>query len=87
MKRTHLNERKQHNNHHTMNARQLISLQVISLITMIATAGTLFENRIVTLIFATAFFVFARCSVYISTNSTRLLRELEREKELCKAKE
>ena len=73
--------------HHTMNARLLISLQVISLIAMIATVGNLFENRIVTLIFATAFFVFARCSVYISINSARLLRELEREKELCKAKE
>ena len=87
MKEPPLNERKQHKNHHTMNARQLISLQVISLITMIATAGTLFESRIVTLIFATAFFVFARCSVYISTNSARLLRDLEREMDLCKAKE
>ena len=70
-----------------MNARQLIALQVISLMAMIATASTLFENRIVTLIFATAFFVFARCSVYISTHCEHLLRELEREKELCKAKE
>jgi hypothetical protein len=69
-----------------MNARQLIALQVISLMAIIATIGTLFENRTSTIIFATALFIFARCSVYISTHSARLLRELEREKELYKAK-
>ena len=65
-----------------MNARQLIALQAISLIAMIATIGTLFENRIATAIFATAFFVFARCSIYISKHNTRLLRELNDEKRL-----
>ena len=70
-----------------MNARQLIALQLISLMAMIATAGTLFNNRATTIIFATGLFIFARCSVYISTHSEHLLRELEREKELCEAKE
>jgi hypothetical protein len=56
-------------------------------VAILATIGTLFESRTATIIFATALFVFARCSVYISTHSARLLRELEREKELCKAKE
>lgn len=68
-----------------MNAKQLIALQAICLVAILATIGTLFESRTATTIFATALFVFARCSVYISTHSARLLRELEREKELCKA--
>ena len=69
-----------------MNAKQLIVLQAICLVGIIATIGTLFESRTATIIFATALFVFARCSVYISAHSAQLLRELEREKELCKAK-
>lgn len=69
-----------------MNAKQLIVLQAICLVVIIATIGTLFESKTATIIFATALFVFARCSIYISTHSARLLRELEREKELCKAK-
>lgn len=69
-----------------MNAKQLIVLQAICLVAILATIGTLFESRTATIIFATALFVFARCSVYISTHSAHLLRELEREKELCKAK-
>lgn len=60
-----------------MNARQLLVLQLTSLVTMLVTAESLFENRI-----ATAFFIFARCSIYISKHSQRLLRELDREKEL-----
>ncbi len=69
-----------------MNAKQLIVLQAICLVAILATIGTLFESRTATIIFATALFVFARCSVYISAHSAQLLRELEREKELCKAK-
>lgn len=69
-----------------MNARQLLALQLISLITMFATCEALFANRTATIIFATAFFIFARCSIYISKHSTRLLKELDREKELQKAK-
>ena len=69
-----------------MNAKQLIVLQAICLVAILATIGTLFESRTATIIFATALFVFARCSVYISAHSARLLRELEREKGLCKAK-
>ena len=65
-----------------MNAKQLLALQLSSLITMLATAESLFENRIATAIFATAFFVFARCSIYISKHNTRLLRELNDEKRL-----
>lgn len=65
-----------------MNAKQLLALQLSSLITMLATAESLFENRIATAIFATAFFVFARCSIYISRHNTRLLRELNDEKRL-----
>ena len=69
-----------------MNAKQLLALQLSSLMTMLATAESLFENRIATAIFATAFFVFARCSIYISKHSARLLRELENEKRVHKAK-
>lgn len=69
-----------------MNARQLLTIQLTSLFTMIFTAEPLFENKIATTIFATAFFVFARCSIYISKHNARLLRELDREKELRKAK-
>ena len=65
-----------------MNAKQLLALQLSSLMTMLATAESLFENRIATAIFATAFFVFARCSIYISKHNTRLLRELNNEKRL-----
>lgn len=65
-----------------MNARQLLVLQLTSLVTMLVTAESLFESRITTAIFATAFFIFARCSIYISKHSQRLLRELDREKEL-----
>ena len=65
-----------------MNARHLLVLQLTSLVTMLVTAESLFENRIATAIFATAFFIFARCSIYISKHSTRLLRELNKEKKL-----
>ena len=69
-----------------MNAKQLLALQLASLVTMLATAESLFENRIATAIFATSFFVFARCSIYISKHSTRLLRELNKEKKLHSTK-
>lgn len=65
-----------------MNAKQLLVLQLTSLVTMLVTAESLFESRMATAIFATAFFIFARCSIYISKHSLRLLRELDREKEL-----
>ena len=64
-----------------MNARQLLALQLGSLTTMLFTAESLFENHIATAIFAMAFFIFARCSIYISKHNTRLLRELNNEKE------
>ena len=63
-----------------MNAKLLLTLQLTSLLTMLFTAESLFENRITTIIFATAFFIFARCSIYISKNCTLLLKELERER-------
>lgn len=63
-----------------MNAKPLLTLQLTSLLTMLFTAESLFENRITTIIFATAFFIFARCSIYISKNCTQLLKELERER-------
>ena len=69
-----------------MNAKQLLALQFISLITMFATCDGLFASRIATIIFAIAFFVFARCSIYISKHSARLLKELDREKEFHKVK-
>jgi hypothetical protein len=62
-----------------MNAKQILSLQIASLVTILVTAEGLFSSRGATLIFATALFVFARCSMYINKNSKRLLRELERE--------
>ena len=69
-----------------MNARQLLALQFASLIAMFAIGGSLFENKISTVIFAVAFFIFVRCSIYISKHNARLLRELDREKELQDAK-
>ena len=69
-----------------MSAKALLALQLTSLMTMLFTAESLFENRIATVIFATAFFIFARCSIYISKNCTRLLKELEREKTSYKAR-
>ena len=62
-----------------MNAKQLLTLQLTSMIAMLFTAESLFENIIATTIFAIAFFVFARCSIYISKHNARLLRELNRE--------
>ena len=61
-----------------MNAKQILSLQLVSLVTMLFTAESLFSDRGATLIFATALFIFARCSIYISKNSKRLLRELNK---------
>lgn len=63
-----------------MNAKQILSLQIASLITMLLTAENLFSSRGATLIFATSLFLFARCSIYINKNSKRLLRELNKEK-------
>ena len=63
-----------------MNARILLILQFVSLIIILGTAESLFTNRIATIAFATSFVTFARCSIYISKNSKRLLRELENEK-------
>ena len=69
-----------------MNAKQLLALQITSLITMLVTAESLFENIIATTIFAASFFIFARSSIYISKHGTRLLRELENEEGIYKAK-
>ena len=69
-----------------MNAKQLLALQFTGLITMLVTAESLFENKTATAIFATAFFVFARCSIYISKHSTRLLRELNKKDKTYKVK-
>ena len=69
-----------------MNARLLLTLQLTSFMIMLITAEKLFENNFSTALFAIAFFVFARCSIYISKHNTRLLRELENEKKLHKAK-
>lgn len=63
-----------------MNARILLILQFVSLIVILGTAESLFTNRIATIAFATSFVTFARCSICISKNSKRLLRELENEK-------
>ncbi len=67
-----------------MSAKLLLALQLTSLITMLVTAESLFDNRITTVIFAIAFFAFARCSIYISKHNTRLLRELDKEKRVYK---
>lgn len=69
-----------------MNAKQLLALQITSLTTMLVTAESLFENNIATTIFAASFFIFARCSIYISKHGTRLLRELENKEGIYKAK-
>ena len=69
-----------------MNARLLLTLQLTSFMIMLITAENLFENNLTTALFATAFFTFARCSIYISKHSARLLRELDNEKRAHKAK-
>lgn len=68
-----------------MNAKQLLSIQVVSLVTILIAAESLFSNRAATLIFAIALFVFASCSIYISKNSKRLLRDLNKEKVIYKS--
>ena len=69
-----------------MNAKQLLALQFTGLITMLVTAESLFENRTATAIFAIAFYIFARSSIYISKHSTRLLRELNKRDKTYKVK-
>ena len=69
-----------------MNARLLLALQLTSFMIMLVTAENLFENNLTSALFAIAFFIFARCSIYISKHSARLLRELENEKRVHKAK-
>ena len=61
-----------------MNAKILLTLQFVALITMLGTAESLFTDRVATTVFATSLVIFARCSIYISKNSKRLLRELEK---------
>lgn len=63
-----------------MKATTLLALQFASLIAMLITAENLFTNKIATSIFAIGIFLFARTSIYISKNSSRLLKELEKEK-------
>ena len=63
-----------------MHATQLLTAQVVCLATILMTAESLFSSMIATLIFAIALFIFASCSIYISKNSKRLLRELNQEK-------
>ncbi len=63
-----------------MNATQLLTMQVASLAAMLISAESLFNSRVATFIFAVALYVFACCSIYISKNSKRLLRELNKEK-------
>lgn len=62
-------------NRNNMNARILFGLQFASLITMLGTAETLFENTLHTILFISAFVLFARCSIYISKNEKRLTEE------------
>ena len=69
-----------------MNATQLLTIQVTCLATILITAENLFYSRVATMIFALALFVFACCSIYISKNSKRLLRELNKEKSTCKTR-
>ena len=61
-----------------MNAKILISLQLTSLIVMLGTAELLFVSTIPTIVFITSLALFAKSSIYISKNSKRLLRELEK---------
>ena len=61
-----------------MNAKTLLALQFVALITMLGSAESLFTDKIATIFFATSLVIFARCSIYISKNSKRLLRELEK---------
>ena len=63
-----------------MNATQLLTTQIACLVAILMTAESLFSSKAATLIFATALFIFASCSIYISKNSKRLLRELNKEK-------
>lgn len=57
----------------------ITSLQIISLITMIGTAETLFVNSIATIFFILSFITFARCSIFISKNEKWLARTKTKE--------
>ena len=64
-----------------MNAKILISTQLISFLTMLGTAEHLFTNIIPTIIFITSLALFAKCSIYINKNEKRLLRECKVDEE------
>lgn len=55
-----------------MNAKILISLQLISFIIMLGTAEQLFMNILSTIFFLISLAVFAKCSIYINKNEKRL---------------
>lgn len=56
-----------------MKAKELMTLQFAALLTMICLADEFLEDTVATCIFCTAFFIFARCSIYISNNEKKLL--------------
>lgn len=60
-----------------MNARVLLALQFTTLIIMLGCADAVFLELIQTIMFVVSFFAFAYCSIYISNNEKRLLKELE----------
>jgi hypothetical protein len=58
-----------------MKAGILLATQVAMFVIMTGTADSLFTSRISTVVFAVAFLLFAKCSIYIGKNSKRLLKD------------
>lgn len=62
-----------------MNAKILISLQLISFIIMLGTAEQLFSKLFPTIFFIASLVLFAKCSIYISKNEKWLIDENKNE--------
>lgn len=59
-----------------MKAIKLITIQIISLLALIASAEKLMDNIPSTIVFFASFAAFAAASLYINRNEERLLREI-----------
>ena len=60
-----------------MRTKSLMKVQLISLLTTIISANTILDSFVASAIFIISFSVFAICSIYISKNSDKLLREID----------
>lgn len=59
-----------------MRAKDLMTVQLISLLLLIASANSIFDSYFATFVFIVAFAVFSRCCIYAEKHQKRLLREI-----------